>query len=446
MTTMGCAGSKDTEPQGASTDVIVVGGGTSAGYFCRGLADNSFAGSVTVIGGEPYLPYERPALTKGYLIKGGFPVGNFATCAGRGLDKQDGAWYTKHNVDFRTSTKVASVDAKAKSVTLADGTVITATTALVVSTGARATTLDDFKTPTNHVKSGLFYLRDVADTDAVIAALKAKGPDARVVLVGGGYIGMETAACLTAHSPKSITMVFPEDCLMARAFNADLAAFYEARYAAEGVTIMKKELVTSLNVDDATGALTSVGLKSGGTVEGDIFIVGVGGRPNTELVAGQLDTLANAPGGIVVDGQMRASAPGVFAIGDIAAYPCTMYGGEVSRFEHVHSARETAFTAAAAVAGAAAAAPLDYLPHFYSRILDLSWVIYGKCEGEVHTYGDMSVRDGAKFGAWWVQSGKVVGGFLEGASDDEVAELKKIAVDRPAWPLSNDILSKIGSW
>lgn len=428
----------------ATSDVVVVGGGTSSGYFCRGLADNKYGGTVTVLGAEPHLPYERPALTKGYLIKGGFPVANFATCAGRGLDKADKAWYSANKIDFRTGATVSSVDVARKAVTLSDGTVVSATTALVIATGARATTLADFKTRTDHVTAGLFYLRDVADTDAIIAALKAK-PDARVVLIGGGYIGMETAACLTAHTPASITMVFPEEHIMARAFPPEIAAFYEARYTAAGVTLMPNSLVESVAVDGA-GAATAVGLKSGEHLEGDIFIVGIGGRPNTELVAGQLSTLDKAPGGVVVDGQMRASADGVYAIGDIAAYPCKMYGGEVSRFEHVHSCRETALTAAAAVAGAPDATDLDYLPYFYSRILDLGWVIYGKTEGEVHTYGAMASTGTAKFGAWWVKDGKVVGGFLEGFADADEAELKKIAQERPAWPHTNEVLSKIGSW
>jgi len=429
--------------QPAVRDIIVVGGGTSTGYLCRGLAINGFEGSVSVIGKENYLPYERPALSKGYLIKGGFPVENFATCAGRGWDKADKAWYDERGMKFHLGSTVDSVDVKTKTVSLSDGSQLRASQFLVLATGSRPTTFADFKIDTSAVKSGIHYLRDVDDADGLIASLKPGKK--KVVIIGGGYIGMEAAACLTNHETESITMVFPEKHLMSRAFTPEIAGFYEKKYSDAGVIFCKEDYAVAVNVDATSGAAISVSLNSGKTIEGDVFIVGIGARPNTGMVSGQVNTLDKAPGGIVVNEFMETSEKDVYAIGDIASYPCQYYEDEVSRFEHVHSARETAMTAAASITGKKSG--IDYLPFFYSRILDCSWVIYGKNTKECFPYGDQA---SGKFGAWWVENGldgkKTVGGFLEGGSDEETLALKEIILSQPAWPPSNTLLEKIGNW
>jgi monodehydroascorbate reductase (NADH) len=155
-----------------------------------------------------------------------------------------------------------------------------------------------------------------------------------------------------------------------------------------------------------------------------MVVVGIGARANTGLFDGQL---AMERGGIKVNGRMQTSEASVYAVGDVAAFPVALLGGDVRRFEHVDCARRTARRAVAAIferAEEQGKKGVDYLPFFYSRVFGLSWQFYGDNVGETVHFGDFSVSSGAaggrpKFGACWVSGGLVAGVFLEGGSREE---------------------------
>ena len=134
------------------------------------------------------------------------------------------------------------------------------------------------------------------------------------------------------------------------------------------------------------------------------------------------------PGGIKVNSQLQTSNPDVYAVGDVATFPLKLTGG-LARQEHVTCARQTAAHAMAEAVAPGSAGDFDYLPFFYSRVFNLSWQFYGLNEGECVIHGDTSA---AKFGAYWVKEGAVVGAFLEGGTNEENAAIKKVVVARAA--------------
>ncbi len=409
---------------------VLLGGGNSGGYAARQyVALNGEAKQLAIITDEPVVAYERPALSKAYLApENPARLPGFHTCVGVGGERQTPEWYAENGITYLTNTKITAVDTAAKKLTTAAGGEITYEK-LIIATGARTVSLADFKTPGAELK-GLFYLRNIQDADALnvaIAATKAAG--GKVVCIGGGYIGMECAAALAGNG-LDVTMVFPEDRLMPRLFDSKLASFYEAFYASKGIKLIKGSIAESFRGDD-NGAVTTTVLKGGQELESSLVIVGVGARPNVELFKGQLDLLEGPPGGVKVDSKLRASIPDVYAVGDVAAFPQKREGGKHTRQEHVQNCRESAAYAVSDMLGSPLAEEYDYLPFFYSRVFTLSWQFYGLSPGAPVHFGDHAE---GKFGAFWVDNGRVVGAFLESGTPEEFAAIKKVAVEQPEAP------------
>eukprot|EP01023_Acetabularia_acetabulum_P051078 TRINITY_DN560_c0_g1_i2.p1 TRINITY_DN560_c0_g1~~TRINITY_DN560_c0_g1_i2.p1 ORF type:complete len:474 (-),score=131.98 TRINITY_DN560_c0_g1_i2:289-1710(-) len=405
---------------------IVLGGGNAAGYAARQFVLKGVKpGELCVITDEPYAAYERPALSKAYL----FPekaarLPGFHTTVGGGGERQTPEWYEGKKIDYKYKTKIVKADVKSKKLTAADGTEFKYDK-MIVATGCRPLSLADFKMK-GADNPNLYYLRNVEDADKMIEAIKkaktgAKG--GKVVALGGGYIGMETAAALQMNGLK-VTMVFPEDHLMPRLFTQKIADFYNKYYADKGIDIQHHKLASSIESSD--GGVAAV-LKDGSKLEADMIVVGVGARANTELFKDQLKIEAS---GIKVDSMMKTSDPDVYAIGDVAAFPLKMYGNKVQRQEHVQNCRETAYQAVNAILSPADTKPYDYLPYFYSRVYDLSWKFFGSSEGEPVHFGNYTK---GPFGAYWVKDGKIVGVFMEGADGKQTDAMKKVAKEQPAY-------------
>lgn len=225
---------------------------------------------------------------------------------------------------------------------------------------------------------------------------------------------------------------------MERVFTPELASFYESFYADKGVKMLKGDLVTALEGEG--GHVTTAVLKSGARVPTSLVVVGTGARPNVELLSGQVEMVEGPPGGIKTDGRFRTSAPDIWAIGDVAAFPLKLTGRTV-RQEHVTNSRLSGAHAIADILAPETVSDYDYLPFFYSRIFSLSWQLYGLSEGEVVLHGDPK---SGKFGAFWVKEGHVVGAFLEGGSNDEFAAIKKAVQQRAAAPA--DLQSQGLAW
>eukprot|EP01024_Parvocaulis_polyphysoides_P034549 TRINITY_DN3058_c0_g3_i1.p1 TRINITY_DN3058_c0_g3~~TRINITY_DN3058_c0_g3_i1.p1 ORF type:complete len:474 (+),score=83.89 TRINITY_DN3058_c0_g3_i1:373-1794(+) len=406
---------------------IVLGGGNSAGYAAREFVAKEIPTSeLCIITEEEYVAYERPALSKAYL----FPekparLPGFHTTVGGGGECQTPEWYKEKGIEYKVNTKITKADVTTKKLTAEDGTEFTYEK-LIIATGCRPLTLKDFKME-GADNELLYYLRNVKDANILIEAMnKAKGgpKGGKVVALGGGYIGMETAAALQLNGLK-VTMVFPEEYLMSRLFTPKIADFYTNYYKNKGIEIESGKLASS--IESCEGGGVAAVLKDGSKMECDMIVVGVGARANTELFQDQLQIEAN---GLKVDSMMKTSNDDVYAIGDVAAFPLKMYGDIVQRQEHVQNCRETAKQAVDAILSPSDTQPYNYLPYFYSRVYDLSWKFYGSSNGEAVHFGDY---DNRPFGAYWVSEGKVVGVFMEGADDKMTQAMKKVAADRPEY-------------
>lgn len=387
-------------------EYLIVGGGNAAGYACREfVAQGVGAGKIGVITEEPVAPYERPALTKAYLhpptakVRARLP--GFHTCVGGGGDHQTPEWYNEKGIEF-IHGRASAVDLAGKTVSVGDGAV--AYGKLILATGARSLKVSQFGVTGDDLRH-VYYLRSEMEAAELVKALESLG-SGKVVIVGGGYIGLECAAALVGWG-LDVTMVFPEAHCMSRLFNAELASWLEAEYAARGIKILKGDTVAAFVGEG--GQLKSVTLKSGGSLDCNIAVVGVGAAPNVEYAPG----LALEQRGFAVNDQMQTSDPNVYAIGDIATFP-SRYGG-VTRCEHVDHARKSASQAVKAALGLNPEA-YRYLPYFYSRLFEYTdapivFNFFGDQAGEcrVAALGEKSV------GALWEKDGKVVGALLMGS-------------------------------
>lgn len=403
----------------SSYKYVVVGAGNSAGYAASAFVDAGVNSGICMIGEEPVAPYERPALSKAVLMKAAVRLPGFHTCVGGGGDRHPPEWYAEKGIDLRLGKTVTDINVKTKTAKLDDGTTVTATDAMILATGASPIRLT--RTPGNDLK-GVHYLRQNDEALALYDALQAN-IGKMVIVVGGGYIGMEVAAAALTVGCK-VTMIFPEEHIMPRLFTPEIAGHYEKLYKERGATLIKHGRLCKAflgdNEGNVRGAMTCQEGVSDREVEGSLVVVGVGARPNTALFKDRLTM--DERGGVVVDSKLMTSAEAVYAIGDIATYPLKMYGDRPVRVEHVQNARDSAKHAVNAIVKKSTS-PYDYLPYFYSRVFDLSWKFFGDSVGDCIVVGDFA----PKLLAIWVEGDAVRGIFMEHASDEETANMKKIA-------------------
>ncbi|RZB86066.1 Monodehydroascorbate reductase isoform B [Glycine soja] len=314
---------------------IILGGGVSAGYAAREFAKQGVKpGELAIISKEAVAPYERPALSKAYL----FPesparLPGFHVCVGSGGERLLPEWYTEKGIELILSTEIVKVDLAAKSLISAGGETFSYQI-LIVATGSTVIRLTDFGVEGADAKN-IFYLREVDDADKLYAAIKAK-KNGKAVVVGGGYIGLELSAVLKLNN-IDVTMVYPEPWCMPRLFTAGIAEFYEGYYANKGVNIIKGTVAVGFT-SNSDGEVKEVKLKDGRVLEADIVVVGVGGRPQTVLVKGQVE---EEKGGIKTDAFFKTNLSDVYAVGDVATFPLKLYG-ELRRVEHVDHSRKSA--------------------------------------------------------------------------------------------------------
>ncbi|KAJ7970829.1 Monodehydroascorbate reductase [Quillaja saponaria] len=401
---------------------VILGGGVAAGYAALEFTKRGVAhGELCIISEEPVVPYERPALSKGFLLpEAPSRLPSFHTCVGANEESLTPKWYKEHGIELVLGTRVKSADLRRKTLLTATGETISYKI-LIIATGARSLKLEEFGV-TGSDAENVCYLRDLDDANRLVKVMQScSGGNA--IVIGGGYIGMECAASLLINK-INVTMVFPEAHCMARLFTPKIATYYEDYYISKGVKFIKGTVLTSFEFD-SNGKVTAVNLKDGEQLPADMVVVGIGICPNTGLFEGQL-TLDK--GGIKVNGLLQSSNNSVYAIGDVAAFPVKIFG-ETRRLEHVDSARKSARHAVAAIMEPSKTGELDYLPFFYSRVFTLSWQFYGDNAGEVVYYGDFS---NSTFGAYWVNKGHLVGSFFEGGTKEEYEAIAKATRLKPA--------------
>ncbi|KGN56211.1 monodehydroascorbate reductase 3, cytosolic [Cucumis sativus] len=406
---------------------LILGGGVAAGYAAREFSKRGVKpGELGIISEESVAPYERPALSKGYLFpRNPSRLPQFHVCVGSGGERLGLNWYEEKGIELILNTKIVKTDLKSKTLTSEDGSVFKFGT-LIIATGSGVVKLSDFGVKGDQAKNVL-YLRDVKDADKVVEAMKAK-KNGKAVVVGGGYIGLEVGAVLRQNN-LNVTMVYPGHWCMSRLFTKEIAEFYERYYTSKGIKLVKETSVIELEADP-NGEVKKVKLKNGRELEADVVVVGVGARPATGLFQGQLEM---NKGGIKTDGLFKTSVNDVYAIGDVAWFPMKIYN-ERRRVEHVDHARKSAMKAVEAIMEQEKVVEVyDYLPYFYSRVFDLSWQFYGDNVGErTVMFGNRNlVVKKPKFGCYWIKDGKIMGAFLEGGDSEENKAMQNLAWNQP---------------
>jgi 3-phenylpropionate/trans-cinnamate dioxygenase ferredoxin reductase component len=363
-------------------DAIIVGAGHGGAQAAIALRQNGFAGSILMIGREAEPPYERPPLSKEYLAK----EKTFER-----LYIRPPAFWGDKGIELRLSTEVLAVDAKAQTVKLSDGTMLTYGD-LIWATGGDPRPL----TCPGADLAGVHAVRTREDVDAIMAALEGVS---HVAVVGGGYIGLEAAAVLTKLG-KPVTLLEALPRVLARVAGEDLSAFYAAEHRAHGVDLRTGVGVVALHGEG--GHVTGVELANGDLIAADMVIVGIGIIPAIEplVLAG-----AATSNGVDVDGQCLTSLPHVYAIGDCAAHANGFADGAIIRLESVQNANDQANIAAKTICGEEVIYAAT--PWFWSNQYDLKLQTVGLSSGhdQAITRGDPASRS---FSVVYLKGGAVV--------------------------------------
>ncbi len=335
----------------SAAHVVILGAGHAGGTAAALLRQYGHGGAITLIGEEPIPPYQRPPLSKTWL-KGEADAESVTL---RPLE-----FYAEQGIDFLASTRAVILDRDAKRLILDNGATV-AYDILIIATGARAATL---KIPGADL-SGVLALRTAADADQLKAVI---GQGTRLIVIGGGYIGLEVAASARGLG-ADVTVLEREPRLLARVAYHALSDFFRRYHESHGVKFHLDCAAEAFQGEG--GRLTGVAVNGGRVLPCDAVVVGVGAAPNEEIAAHSgLDCM----GGIVVDIEARTSDPDIFAIGDVTRRPMPIYGRS-ARLESVPNALEQAKQAACAITGRPA--PAGETPWQWSDQYDLKLQIAG---------------------------------------------------------------------
>ena len=368
------------------TTFVIVGGGLAGAKAAETLRAENFDGEIVLFAEERDRPYERPPLSKGYLL---------------GKADRDSAfvhpadWYGEHDVDLRTGTAVTAIDPAAHTVTSAAGTqsydkLLLAMGAAPRRIGIPGADLD-----------GVLYLRRLGDSDRLREAFRG---GARVVVLGAGWIGLETAAAAVLAGCH-VTVVEPQPGALHAQLGPELGAVFGALHAAHGVEFRFGETATEFH-GDAAGHVGSVLTSAGALLPAAAVVVGIGAVPSTALASAAGLEVDN---GVVTDAALRTSAPDVFAAGDVANSYHPLLRRRV-RVEHWANALNGGRAAARSMLGQ----EVEYnrVPYFYSDQYDLGMECSGLPEpgryDRVTYRGDPSTLE---FIAFWLSGGRLVAGM-----------------------------------
>ncbi len=362
---------------------VIIGASLAGAKAAEELRTQGFDGRVLLVGAEPERPYERPPLTKDYL---------------RGESEREkayvhpGDFYARQEIELEAGVTVTAIEPGASRVRLDDGREL-GYDRLLLATGAEPRRIG---VPGADL-DGIYYLRTLADCDLLRERLNAGG---RVAVVGAGWIGSEFAASARQRGLE-VTVIDPQALPNERIFGREIGAFYRDLHARHGVDLL---LGDGVDAFEGTGAITRVRTTGGRTVECDFAVVGIGVLPRTRLASEAGLTVDN---GIVVDGNLQTSAPGIFAAGDVANAWHPFYQRPV-RVEHWANALHQGPAAARAMLGQ----PVSYdrIPYFFSDQYDVGMEYSGYAPrwDEVVFRGD---REGGEFIAFWLHDERVVAGM-----------------------------------
>ena len=382
--------------------VVIVGGGQAAVQAIDTLRRKGFSGEVVLIGDEPWLPYQRPPLSKKYLA---------GALERERLLLRPQQFYESHSVETRLGRRVEEIARREQRLRLDDGSSV-AYDALLIATGSRPRPL---AAPGADLE-GVHFLRTIADVERIRAEL---APGKRLVIVGGGYIGLEVAAT-AREAGIEVTVLEMADRVMNRVVCPQLSAFYQAEHARHGVRILCNSRVRALAAAQGSGRVRAVMTEDGVEHPADVVVVGCGVLPADELAVAAGLVCEN---GIAVDDRCRTSDPLIHAAGDCTSHPSLRYGRRL-RLESVDNAFEQGTSAALNLLGMETVH--DKVPWFWSDQYDLKLIIVGIGQGydTVVMRGDPASR---AFSVCYLRAGELIAVDSINSPKDQMAARKLIA-------------------
>ena len=364
---------------------VIAGAGLAGAKAAQTLREEGFEGDVVLLGEEPERPYERPPLSKGLLLGAAERETVFV---------HEPNWYTEHDVDLRTGIGVAAIDRAARRVEMADGQRVSYD-ALLLATGSTPRPLD---VPGAYL-DGVLKLRTLTDSDRIAAALVA---GAKLVVVGGGWIGLEVAAAARQQG-VDVTVLERSELPLLRVLGPDVARVFADVHRDHGVAFRSGAGVREFRGD---GRVSSVALQDGTQLPADVVVVGVGVHPNVGLAETAGLAVDN---GVVLDQALRSSDPRIYAAGDIANAYHRLYGTHL-RVEHWATALHSGPAAARSMLGIDVV--YDRLPYFYTDQYDLGMEYTGYAPAGAYDTvvirGDLAERE---FIAFWTAGERILAGM-----------------------------------
>ena len=362
------------------TKVLIIGGGHAGANTAFALRKDGFGGEITIISDEDYLPYHRPPLSKDFLKQ------NIAI---EKLGFKSADFYEEQKILINLDTHIDSID-------LESNLAVTKDTSfnfdyLVFATGASPRLL-----PMENADSkNLFYLRQIADVLSMHQQISA---EKEMILIGGGYIGLEVASAMIELGLK-VTILEAEERILQRVTSPEVSQFYNDYHSKKGVRIICNAKVTNLNAENQM--INSVSLESGETLAADIVLVGIGAIPNTQLAA---SIGLECDNGIKTDQYCRTSIPNILAVGDCTSSFNSLYNKEF-RLESVPNALAQSKVASSSILGNELFN--NEMPWFWSDQYDLKLQMAGLSSGydECHIIGD---TDSAEFIACYGKEGYLI--------------------------------------
>jgi 3-phenylpropionate/trans-cinnamate dioxygenase ferredoxin reductase subunit len=379
--------------------ILIIGGGQAGAQAVDTLRREGFTGRLVLVSDEPYLPYQRPPLSKKFLS---------GELAADRLPFRHQSFYDEHRVELKLGIRATRLDPAARRVVLASGEEIVYDRLLLcLGAGSRQLTCPGADLP------GVHYLRGMTDVLMIQAGLK---PGARAVIIGGGYIGLETAAT-ARHLGCAVTVLEMADRVMNRVVAANVSEYFAHEHRTQGVKIVCNTRVVRLQ---GGSRVERVVCADGSTYEADLLIVGVGAVANMQLAG---DAGLACENGIVVDEYCRTSDPAIYAAGDCTYHPSLRFDLRV-RLESVDNAFEQAKAAALNILERPTVH--DRVPWFWSDQFDNKLLIVGLSQGHDQqvTRGDPATRS---FTVCYLRGGELLAVEAINHSKDYMAARKLIA-------------------
>jgi 3-phenylpropionate/trans-cinnamate dioxygenase ferredoxin reductase subunit len=370
----------------ATETFVIIGAGLAGAKSAEALRNQGFAGRLVLLGTEQHRPYERPALSKGYLA---------ATTEREKVFVHPPDWYAEHDVELRLGETAISLDREAHLISLGGGEAIGYDKALL-ATGASARPL-----PIPGANAdGVYYLRTIEESDALRELL---GQASRLVVVGAGWIGLEVTAA-ARQAGVEVSVVETAALPLLRVLGSEVASVFADLHRQHGVHFHFDAALDEILIKD--GRAVGVRLGDGSLLEADAIVVAVGAAPNTALAQAAGLEVDN---GVVVDSALRTADPDIFAVGDVANALHPWYGKRI-RVEHWANALNQPRTVATSMLGGDAS--YGELPYFYTDQYDLGMEYVGFVEpggyDQVVFRGNVANRE---FIAFWLAGGRVLAGM-----------------------------------